>query len=128
MANHPPHGTKPNVALAALDWMPSDQEPWLRVYFPCMTYPEPRDHRDEYSKIHQNTVFKSISTPLESQWLLEGMIMAKRQKTPTIVLVAMRRLVDEEIFLNYRLNPNTPLGLPSWYSPIDPVEDERRWS
>ena len=54
--------------------------------------------------------------------------MAKRQKTPTIVLVAMRRLVDEEIFLNYRLNPNTPLGLPSWYSPIDPVEDERRWS
>jgi hypothetical protein len=43
-----------------------------------------------------------------------------------IVLVALEDIQEEELFLNYRLNPN--LELPDWYHSVDPDEDERRWS
>jgi hypothetical protein len=32
---------------------------------------------------------------------------------------------DEELFLNYRLNPAN--GYPPWYVPVDPEGDLRRW-
>ena len=47
---------------------------------------------------------------------------------PGLALVALRALRDEELLLNYRLNPNAPSGLPSWYTPVDAEEDARRWS
>ena len=47
---------------------------------------------------------------------------------PLVALVATRPLQDEELFLNYRLNPNAPSGLPEWYTPVDPDEDARRWA
>ena len=44
----------------------------------------------------------------------------------SIVLVAMEAIEDQELLLNYRLNPN--LTLPDWYHPVDIDEDTRRWS
>jgi len=29
------------------------------------------------------------------------------------------------LYLNYRLNPHH--GYPSWYTPVNPEEDARRW-
>jgi hypothetical protein len=43
----------------------------------------------------------------------------------SVVLIATRRLQDEEIFLNYRYNPANPV--PDWYSPVDIEEAKRRW-
>ena len=42
-----------------------------------------------------------------------------------LTLVTCRELRDEELYLNYRLNPRNPY--PSWYSPVDVQEDTRRW-
>lgn len=42
-----------------------------------------------------------------------------------LALVALRELEDEELWLNYRLNPNNKL--PPWYSSVDREEDHRRW-
>jgi hypothetical protein len=47
---------------------------------------------------------------------------------PGLALVALRARRDEEVFLNYRLNPSTPHGLPAWYAPVDAEEDARRWA
>lgn len=45
-----------------------------------------------------------------------------------VAIVALRPLEDEELFINYRLNPNCLQGLPEWYHPIDEEEDSRRWT
>lgn len=44
----------------------------------------------------------------------------------TLVYVATRDIEDEEIFVDYRLNPE--LGYPEWYTPLDEDEAARRWS
>ena len=43
-----------------------------------------------------------------------------------LAFVATRELQDEELFLNYRLNPANPR--PDWYTPVDLEEDKRRWN
>ena len=42
-----------------------------------------------------------------------------------LAFVAVRRIHDEEILLNYRLNPQ--VQKPEWYTPVDVEEDKRRW-
>lgn len=42
-----------------------------------------------------------------------------------MVCVARRRIKDEELFINYRLNPANPY--PDWYAQPDPNEATRRW-
>ena len=42
-----------------------------------------------------------------------------------LAFIAAREVRDEELYLNYRLNPRN--GYPSWYSPVDREEDARRW-
>ena len=42
---------------------------------------------------------------------------------PSLVLVTTRAVQDEELFLNYRLNPKLPA--PEWYVSVDPEEDAR---
>ena len=45
-----------------------------------------------------------------------------------MVLVATRPLASgTELFLNYRLNPNSE-NHPAWYHPCDVEEDESRWN
>lgn len=43
-----------------------------------------------------------------------------------LALVAGRELQEEEIYVNYRLNPQ--LRRPVWYAPVDEQEDEMRWA
>lgn len=45
-----------------------------------------------------------------------------------VAMIALRPLEDEELFLNYRLNPSCLQGLPEWYCPINEEEDSRRWT
>ena len=43
-----------------------------------------------------------------------------------LLLVASRDIENEELLLNYRLSPGA--DRPDWYSPVDSVEDKRRWA
>ena len=56
---------------------------------------------------------------------LLGRLHTKGALGLSIAFVACRDLSDEEIFVNYRLNPQ--LELPGWYLPVDDTEDQRRW-
>mmetsp|Transcript_12985 Transcript_12985/g.31810 ORF Transcript_12985/g.31810 Transcript_12985/m.31810 type:complete len:319 (+) Transcript_12985:138-1094(+) len=44
----------------------------------------------------------------------------------TMVYIAVRDIEDEEIFVDYRLNP--AMGYPEWYTPVDEGAAARRWS
>lgn len=94
--NHPGEGQVPNVMVASVDLFVSGDRT-LRQHIP-------------------NVVFRGKNTTLEDE---EDIL-------PTIVFVAIRDLLNEEIFLNYRLSPH--VSRPSWYTPIDTEEDWRRWS
>jgi hypothetical protein len=52
---------------------------------------------------------------------MESGIIAK-----SIVLVTTRQVFQEEIFVDYRLDPTQPT--PSWYVPINPDVDRRTWA
>jgi hypothetical protein len=49
-----------------------------------------------------------------------------REEVPGLALIAARNVEDEELFLNYRLNPALPV--PDWYHQPDPEEAARRWA
>lgn len=42
-----------------------------------------------------------------------------------MVLVATREVLDEELFVDHRLNPYT--ALPAWYRPLDLLAAQRTW-
>lgn len=111
-ANHPPPGALPNVVVAPFDWMPGrfGDEEHLRHFVPLVGF---NARYAQYSKRMEE--WGSIQCPASEQ--AQG-----------VVFVALRDLRDEELYLNYRLNPNAPSGLPSWYHPVDAEEDARRWA
>eukprot|EP00210_Caulerpa_lentillifera_P006056 g5788.t1 len=53
-------------------------------------------------------------------------ILEQTEKVSGLVLVAARVLKNEELFVNYRLNPH--MIRPKWYTPVDEKEDLMRWS
>jgi len=42
-----------------------------------------------------------------------------------LVVIAIKPIQDEELFLNYRYNPKLPV--PDWYVPVDKHEAYARW-
>ena len=74
-------------------------EPWLPAYIPNIMY------QDLKAAISQNA---------EQSKLIKG-----------LALVAVQPINDEEIYLNYRLNPQ--VQKPAWYAAVDAEEDKRRW-
>ncbi|KAL3140809.1 hypothetical protein ABBQ32_005352 [Trebouxia sp. C0010 RCD-2024] len=100
-ANHPAAGSQANVMVAAFDLtLKSGEEPWLSAYMPNVMY------RDTHAA--------AASGAFEQSAAIKG-----------LAFVAVRRIQDEEILLNYRLNPQ--VQKPAWYTPVDVEEDKRRW-
>jgi len=46
---------------------------------------------------------------------------------PSLALVALRPVADEELLLDYRLSPGLS-SRPGWYHAINTEEEERRWA
>jgi len=98
VANHPPEGTPPNVALAAFDVPPSalGADPGLRPFIPVLPVGGPGAR-------------------------------APSAGVPCLGLVALTAVADGgELLLNYRLSSR--LARPGWYAPVDDDEDARRWA
>lgn len=76
------------------------EEPWLPAYMPNVMY--------------QDTHAAAAGRSVEQVAAIKG-----------LAFVAVRHIQDEEILLNYRLNPQ--VQKPEWYTPVDVEEDRRRW-
>ena len=76
------------------------EEPWLPAYIP-------------------NVMYKDIQSAAAADSSVE------RLAIKGLAFVAVRHIHDEEILLNYRLNPQ--VQKPAWYAPVDVEEDKRRW-
>jgi hypothetical protein len=150
-ANHPPAGIPPNVMVAAVDWRPGstssggyyerenkttptqleenkeeESNSWkLRAYVPLVDYCSTSTTGSTGGK--ESGAGRKINL---GEDLEQGEVLLPRRcdAAPCVVLVALRNLENEELFLNYRLNPNAPGGLPDWYAPVDREEDARRWA
>lgn len=78
----------------------SGEEPWLSAYMPNVMY--------------NDTQAAAANSGHEQLGVIKG-----------LAFVAVRQIQDEEILLNYRLNPQ--VQKPAWYAPVDVEEDKRRW-
>lgn len=78
-------------------------------------YDFPADMPEEFKQYIPNEYFK----PPNVLWARDDVTMFG------MVCVARRRIKDEELFINYRLNPANPY--PDWYAQPDPNEATRRW-
>ncbi|KAI0528726.1 hypothetical protein KFK09_001268 [Dendrobium nobile] len=111
-ANHPAKGSGPNVMVCPYDFPVMEKD--MRVYIPNIVF---GDQESVTMKRFGSFWFRSKGA---GDQVLDAPVMK------TLVLVAMRPLCEEEAYLNYRLSNSK--RRPSWYSPVDEEEDQRRWS
>jgi len=96
--NHPPKDVLPNVAICGIDFYDKDLKNSHKHLLPNF-----------FAQKHGFFDF-----PQEDLFM------------KSIVIVAKRSIVDEELFLNYRFNPRFPY--PDWYYQPNEEEARRRWS
>ena len=125
-ANHPAAGVPPNVLpcpydleLAAPDHAESEDRQREGASASAATFAaaaavRPSVPNAPFSGDKGNWVSRLVEPPSAASRRVHG-----------LVLVACRPLEDEELFLNYRLNPEHPC--PDWYQHVDIEEDRRRW-
>ena len=112
LVNHPPRGMTPNVLQFGFDFASDDIKPGVGAA------PLPAHLR--------YLIPNKFATSTDS---IKHILVERTRRpavlVPSLVLVTTRAVQDEELFLNYRLNPRLPA--PDWYSSVDPEEDARRW-
>jgi hypothetical protein len=101
MVNHVPPMTAPNVAFCELEMSEKDLSPIAAAMLPNDACPP---------------------SNLQSRFVWHEVDGGKRR---TIALVALRDVVDSELFLNYRLNPAHAYA--EWYWQPDEESASRRW-
>ncbi|KAB1993987.1 hypothetical protein ES319_D13G068900v1 [Gossypium barbadense] len=110
-ANHPAKDTVPNVMICPYDFPLTEKD--MRAYIPNLSF----GNAEEVNMRRFGSFwFRWGSRNSESN----GPVLK------TLVLVATTALCDEEVLLNYRLSNSK--RRPSWYTPVDEEEDQRRWS
>ncbi|KUF97169.1 ABC transporter A family member 1 [Phytophthora nicotianae] len=98
--NHPPSGTSPNVLGFAFEFPP--EEPFTTK---------------EYDELIPNNFVQEPS---------RLSMFGKRAIVHGLAFIATADIADEEeLFLNYRYNPDRPM--PEWYAPVDVDSDRAMW-
>lgn len=132
--NHPPRGKLPNVLPAPVAWDRSVPASLLEL-LPNVSFDGSRQ-KQRALLLGKGGAAQADAPP--KRWdisdvfrasIAEGVRPAYDEEAgPTLkglALIATRPLKDEELFLNYRLNPANKL--PAWYAAVDAEEDARRW-
>ena len=131
-----PMGKQPNVLPAPVEWDASVPAS-LVTLLPNVSY--------LHSSAKQRALLEGSSGASErigksrdlADWFRASLADGLRPPEPEggrvlkgLALVAAHPLKDQELFMNYRLNPanHRKNGFPDWYSPVDLEEDLRRWS
>ncbi|KAG8366708.1 hypothetical protein BUALT_Bualt17G0107500 [Buddleja alternifolia] len=111
-ANHPGKDMVPNVMVCPYDFPLSEKD--MRSYIPNISF----GNGDEVS-------MKKFGTFWFKAWKSSS-VASDVPILKSLVLVANRKICNEEVLLNYRLS--NLKRRPSWYTPVDEEEDRRRWS
>ena len=135
--NHPPRGSAPNVVPAPVQWDKATPAALLEL-LPNVSY-EGSSQKQRALLAGGSTTDEPSRDPRARRWDLADVFRASiadgikpavdDDAGPVLkglALVASREVRDEELFLNYRLNPGNKY--PEWYVPVDAEEDSRRWS
>jgi hypothetical protein len=109
-ARHPPPDVHPNCIRIQVDFVPESANTTRLLGFP--DYLMPYVPNEWGADISQAQVLHNALDPPDYK--------------PGVALVALRELYDEELFVDYRLNPFRPQ--PDWYIPHDVNAAERMWS
>ena len=121
LINHPPAGTAPNVVPAALD-VDVVVPPELAALLPNLAYRQAEPQLLlEGGAAPPSGLLEMLRKSIRDAGSEEGGVHVLRG----LALISSREVRDEELFLNYRLNPAN--AYPPWYAPVDVEEDARRW-
>ena len=119
-----PAGIKPNVYACPIDFTsPLPDE--LRPLLPNVRYAAAETlligtGGRRGGRTFQDMVRASLADMASSENSSTGVALRG------LALVAMRELREEELYLDYRLNPLKKY--PAWYTPVDEEESRRRWN
>ncbi|GJQ14491.1 hypothetical protein GpartN1_g6282.t1 [Galdieria partita] len=111
-ANHPPKGTEPNIIALSFDYPLYRMSPAMKVLVPNRYLIDEEEQEKEWSS--------NISK------LEDAMHFGKDRKSRVMrgmVIITLRDVENEELFINYRYNPFA--SHPEWY--WDPSPEETQW-
>jgi len=123
--NHPPACASANVIPAPVDWNTVPES--LLNLLPNVSYHRSASAQSLLSGTVDNAEPRGLIDVFRAS-VSDSIRRVEHDRGPVLrglAFVATREVRDEELFLNYRLNPRN--GYPSWYTPVDPDEDARRW-
>lgn len=119
MANHPPPRVAPNCLQFMFNMPMRPDLKGLHHLIPNAYYSTPKGNMlERLLNIGIQQRVPSVSSLLSTSTGYHAI--------PTLMLIATRDLEDEEVFMNYRFNPNAN-NIPSWYHDCDPESSKRRW-
>lgn len=102
-----------------------EDPPWLRAYIPNVTFQPPALLPDKPT-LKQTPLFSfGASHQLTDSSCTHLSVGDPQSEVIGIAFVALREVSNEELLLNYRLSPY--VSRPSWYTPVDEEEEQRRW-
>ena len=141
LVNHPPRGTQPNVLLCPIEYADLDGELSMSLssseFIPSMrgsildlkllAPPETAQETSWFDKLDEwvRSSLADMAPAEEEKRVCDDGSTEALPPRQGLLLVTNRDVRDEELFLNYRLNPTA--RLPGWYHPVDVDEDHRRW-
>lgn len=137
--NHPPKGTSPNVMIAPFNVHLAAGVGYVCTSAPFLTITMKGIYKTMYGarvitcmqpcagvrkhqcagEEHLRAFFPYVTCTATLAGILDSGVAG-------LALVARRQLQDEELLLDYRLNPHHPR--PAWYEPVDSIAENRRWS
>mmetsp|Transcript_14579 Transcript_14579/g.36870 ORF Transcript_14579/g.36870 Transcript_14579/m.36870 type:complete len:323 (-) Transcript_14579:162-1130(-) len=127
--NHPPPKTQPNVVPYGLRIEVATLPGELLAVLPSIAFADVKSVKvaDEAdmaaeSKESLDDMFRSSILSIADD---EEVVVSSTH--PSLVMVALREIHDEELFVNFRLNPNSSQPRPGWYTPVSELEEELRW-
>jgi hypothetical protein len=141
--NHPPRGTVPNALQYALDIRLARLPARVKHLVPNLPWEaephgaegpveNPDARLGDWKKRFLAHSLENLENMAIRQRVISSALISRRAHNPSttqksIAIMATRPVVNEEVYINYRFNPDGP-DLPDWYADCNPEESRRRWA